>query len=180
MKEFQGSLDQESIQALSSLLHKNIQTIYSCNSAIEYGSSIITVNTLSIPIGKKFLIVNNDWADTPSEGVDYYFLSVRLSNKPHQIFYDPNPGPNQGHFKPDHLSLNLGPLLPVIKIEIFSYSEVGSEECVKYDAGLMLTRSDGRRIAIIREKSITGFLQIAHTEENIMKITKGLNVRVIF
>ncbi len=177
MQEFCERLDEESIDALSLLLGSKIQVLWSPSCEIEAGSSVITVESISIPVKRDigqngFVIVRNDWSDTPVKALDYYFLSVRVDSVPRLIAYSPR--------KLDHLSLHLGAEAQVTKIEILEDSETAEQESVRYDAGLVITRCDGLRFAIVRQNSILGWLQIAHTESEIAQLTADLTVRVAY
>ncbi|MBT2867787.1 hypothetical protein JQK19_11095 [Chromobacterium violaceum] len=179
MQNYQQHLSQESLDALSTLLDSKIQSVISHFCDIDAGSSILTVTSLSIPIGKaKFIIIDNDWADTPKNYINYYFLSIRIAANPSNIHYEPEPAPGGANYKADHLSLHLGAQAQVKRIDVLSASEVGPEESVDYDAGLLITREDGLRLAIVRQESISGFLQIAHTETEITTLTTGLDMRL--
>lgn len=178
MKNYTQELSSESFDALRHLLASKIQNVLSPDCSIAAGSSIITVSSLSIPIGQgRFAIFENDWGDTPAEYIDYFCLSVRIDLAPLAIYFEPNPAPKGFNYKSDHLSLSLGTQTQVAKIEVLSAIEIGSEETVKYDAGLLITRNDGLRLAIVREKSIAGFLQIAHTDSDIAMLTTDLKIR---
>lgn len=180
MKEFCQHMDEASIEALSVLLGSNIQSLFSPDCDIDVGSALITVPSVSIPIGpEKFIVLDSDWTDTPEEWINYFFLSARVASAPKDIFYDPNPGPGGANYKADHLSFHLGPTASVQSIEILCATETGLEESVSYDAGLLITRRDGLKFAIVRQQSITAFLQIAHTDQDIARVTTGLDVRRI-
>ena len=179
MQDYQQHLSQESLDALSALLDSKIQSVLSHDCDIDAGSSILTVVSLSIPIGKaRFVIIENDWADTPKNYIDYYFLSARTAPDPLNIHYEPEPGPGGSNYKADHLSLHLGAQAQVTRVDVLSATEVGSEESAYYDAGLVITREDGLRLAIVRQESISGFLHIAHAEPDIAALTTGLKVRM--
>ncbi|WP_242102014.1 hypothetical protein [Lysobacter sp. M2-1] len=178
MREFRQHLDKASFDALNVLLGSKIQSLFSPDCDVDAGSALITVPSVSIPIGlERFVVLDNDWADTPEEWINYFFLSARIANTPKDIFYNPNPGPGGTNYKSDHLSLHLGPTASVETIDVLCAAETGSEESVSYDAGLLIARRDGLRVAIVRQQSIAAFLQFAHTEQDIAQVTAGLDVR---
>ena len=180
MKQFGEQLTIESLEALTALCNANIQFILSCAADVEVGSAVIMVTELSIPIGRDaFVIIENDWADTPREGLDYYSLSARVASSPHQMFFDPAPGPGGFSYKADHFSLHLGATAPVARVEVLSAFEAGSEESVSYDAGLVVTRGDGLQLAIVRKEGILGALHLAHTPSSIEELLVGLDVRTV-
>jgi hypothetical protein len=178
MREFNQHLDKASLDALNALLGSKIQSILSPDCDVDFGSAVITVSSISIPLGpERFFVLNNDWTDTPKEYIDYFFLSAHVATEPQGTFYNPKPGPGGFNYKPDHLSLHLGPSASVIRVDILSATQKGASESVSYDAGLLIERCDGRKIAIVRLQSITGYLQIAHTSQDIAQAIAGLAVR---
>ncbi|HEU4951987.1 MAG TPA: hypothetical protein VFT46_08530 [Holophagaceae bacterium] len=179
MHDYRQHLSEESLEALSVLSESKIQSVLSHSCDIEAGSSILTVVSLSIPIGKrKFLIIENDWADTPRDWINYYFLSARIATSPANIWYESEPGRGGANYKGDHLTLHLGAQNQVARIDVLSAVEMGSRESVHYDAGLLITREDGLKLAIVRQESITGFLRIAYEARDITELTAGLIIRV--
>jgi len=181
-KLFTQHLDQDSSAALDLLAHSNIQTLMSRWCDVEAGSSILTVSSVSIPLlDGRFVVIKNDWADTPKDALDYYFLSARITSAPHDISFNPHPKPGEANFIGDHLSLNLGAAAQVKKIDVLALEEKSSEEAVHYDAGLLITREDGLKVAVVRAAdSITGFLRIGHKGNDVKDLLSGLNVRLSF
>ncbi len=86
MKSFTALIDKESEKALRELAKSQVQFLFSPSADLNYGSSLITVQNVSIQIGpKRFVIIENDWADTPKEWHDYYILKARISDQPKDI-----------------------------------------------------------------------------------------------
>ena len=178
MNQTTQRLDEESEKALALLARCKIQTLMSESSDVQVGSSILEVVSVSIQLDKKrFVVIESDWDDTSEEWLDFHCLSVRISGTPKNIRYNPKPPKNGGNYRFDHLSLHLGAEAPVATIEVLEASETGEKESVVYDAGLLITRQDGLRLAIVRAESILGSLQIAHTPMDIRVLTDGLAVR---
>lgn len=179
MTEFKQYLSQESLDALSALSQSRIQTLLSGAGDIRVGQCAVTVQSVSIPIDNgRFVIVENDWSDTPEEGLDYYFLSVRLASSPRDVYYDPSPAPGGANYRADHLSLHLGAAAHSSRIDVLVASETGTTESTSYDAGLVIAREDGTRIAIVREPSISGSLVVAHSEEDAVSLTAEMTKRL--
>lgn len=181
-KLFMQQLDRDSSATLELLAHSSIQTLMSKWCDVEAGSAILTVSSISIPIQDgRFVVIKNDWADTPKDALDYYFLSARITSAPHEISFNPDPKSGEANYIGDHLSLNLGRAARVTKVEVLASAEVSSEETVQYDAGLLITREDGLKVAVVRAaNSITGFLRIGHVENDVKELLSGLNVRLSF
>jgi hypothetical protein len=179
MKLFTQHLSPESLAALQILEKSTIQSIISESCDINIGSSILTVQSISIQVNSEcFIIIKNDWADTPLQAIDYYFLSADISSSPKNIFYEPNRERLGYNYKNDHTILHLGSERRIAQIEILEDYQKESLEEVQYDAGILITLFDGLQIAIVREQSITGFLEIAHTMEDIKRLTSELKVRL--
>jgi len=179
MKIYSQSLDQESISSLEYFVSCDIQSLLFSSADMDYGSNLLQVTNISIPIGpKKYLIIDNDWCDTPKEYHDYYFLEVRISNEPNGIGFRDN---GKKHYTLVNVPflLHLGPRKSVEKVTVLTYSHAGEEESVEYDAGLLIELSGGVKVAVVRVESISGFLYVAHTAPDIARLTRGLNQRSV-
>ncbi|TZF85247.1 hypothetical protein [Cognatilysobacter lacus] len=171
-------LDQEAERAVASLVGQRIQALLSESASIEAGNSLVEVLSVSIQLGKKrFFVLESDWGDTPKEWLDYHCLTARIAAQPRGIKYNPKPPKNGGHYRFDHLSLNLGAEAAVATVEVLESVTVGESESAIYDAGLVITRVDGLRVAVVRADSILGALLIAHSPVDIAAVTSGLSVR---
>ncbi|TNJ32646.1 hypothetical protein [Arenimonas terrae] len=178
MDEKSQRFDEESERAIGQLVGSEIQTLLSESCDITVGDSVLEVMSVSIPIGaRKFIVIESDWADTPKDWLDYHLLSVRVANAPRGIYYNHKPPKNTGNYRMDHLSVRLGAVARVASIEVLEASEQGVAESVVYDAGLVITRADGLKFAIVRADSILGALNIAHVPSDIGELTRGLVVR---
>ena len=86
MKEYIQQLSKTSCDALNYCIGKPIQSVLSPSSDLRLGSTIVTTQSVSIRIGtREFLVIENDWADTPEEYHDYYFLEASISDRPKEI-----------------------------------------------------------------------------------------------
>ena len=179
MKLYQEKIDEESESALEELSKSNIQFLYSPAADINFGSSVITVQSISIPLGKqKFLVIDNDWSDTPKEWHDYYFLQARIMDRPKDIAVKETENRDGWTYVMDHLSFHIGKQKKVTSVEILEDFYEGEEEGVRYDAGIVITLEDSTQVAIVREESITGFLQIATLPGENTELIGELRVRV--
>ena len=179
MNETIQRIDHDSEKALESLVGCEVQELLSKSANIEVGQSVLQVVSVSIQLSKKrFLVIESDWEDTAQEYLDYHCLSVRTAGSPKDIKYNPKPQKGGANYQFDHVHLALGASAPVAKIELLESREVGVAESVTYDAGLVITRSDGLRFAIVREESILGALHIAHVPQDIERLVHGLHVRL--
>ncbi|MBU8976389.1 hypothetical protein JI752_009590 [Lysobacter sp. MMG2] len=179
MEEIVERLDQESEDAIALLPGCKMQSLLSESADIQAGQSLIQVLSVSIQLEKeRFLVIESDWRDTPKEWLDYHCLSVRLAGAPRGIRYNPNPPKNAAPYTFDHLSVHLGAAVSVATVDVLEACVAGELESVTYDAGLLVTRTDGLKIGIIRADSIIGALLIAHTPRDIDELLAGLTVRV--
>ncbi|WP_374539251.1 hypothetical protein [Chitinimonas taiwanensis] len=181
MNETSQRFDIESETALRMLASSEIQTLLSESCEIRIGESILEVMSISIPIGGgKFIVIESNWADTPNDWLDYHLLSVRVANAPRSIYYSDKPPKNGANYRLDHLSVHLGEVARVSSIQILEASDQSVSDSVVYDAGLLVTRVDGLRFAIVRTDSIIGALNIAHRPQDIEQITRGLAARATY
>ena len=177
-RETSQRLDDESWVALGVLAKSELQDVMSDGCCAKVGCAILEVLSVSIQIDKRrFVVIESDWADTSKEALDYHCLTIRVSDRPRGIFYDPDPPKGGANYKWDHAMLSLGARSGVARIEILEDAECGESESVVYDAGLLITRLDGVRLAIVRTESIVGSLQIAHTPDDIEHLVGELRVR---
>ncbi|EGI76020.1 hypothetical protein [Hylemonella gracilis] len=179
MNEKSQRFDLESESALKQLAGAEIHTLLSESCDIAIGESLLEVMSVSIPIfgGRSFIVIESDWADTPKDWLDYHLLSVRVAKAPRGIYYNHNAPKGGVNYRSDHLSIRLGAVARVSSIQILEAFEQGASESVVYDAGLIVTRSDGLRFAIVRAQSIRGSLNVAHAPRDIEQLTQGLAVR---
>ncbi len=178
MNQTTQHLDDESGKALTLLARCRIQSLMSESCHVQAGSAVLEVLSVSIQIEtKRFIVIESDWGDTPVEWLDFHSLSVRISGTPKDIHYNPKPPKDGGNYRFDHLSLSLGAEAPIVTIEVLEASVIGEKESVAYDAGLLITRQDGLKLAIVRAESILGSMQIAHTPADVQELTAGLTVR---
>ena len=178
MDDTSQRFDRESEKALELLVGAEIQTLLSESCEIAVGESVLEVMSVSIPIGaRKFIVIESDWADTPKDWLDYHLLSVRQAKAPRGVYYNHKPPQNGGNYRCDHLSIRLGAVARVASVEVLEAFEQGTAESVVYDAGLLITRVDGLRFAIVRANSILGALNIAHAPSDIHELTQNLVVR---
>ncbi|WP_444904944.1 hypothetical protein ACJJIU_09440 [Microbulbifer sp. CnH-101-E] len=163
--------------ALEELAGSEIQSLLSPWSDIDYGSSALLVQNVSILMSpKQFLVIENDWADTPKEAHDYYFLEAKVASEPLGIKVKDNGKGNYTYFG-DHTTLWLGAKTKVRSVSVLSDKYEGETEAVEYDAGILVELECGKRLAITRQESISGFLLINHAD--IEQEIDGLSVRMV-
>ena len=180
MKVYRQKLSKESEAAIEKLVGRDINSILSPWCDLHYNSSIIELSHLSIQLGpREFFILENDWDDTPIEYHDYYFLEASIKPQPLDIKVK-DEGNKSFTFIVSHMTLRLGGNSKVIKVSILEDEYKGSKETVLYDAGLVIEQENGNKIAIVRQESISGFLEIAQSNNDIDLLTKNLRIRCKF
>ena len=181
MKSFTELIDKESEMALQELAHSQVQFLYSPSADIAYGSSLITVQNISIQIGpKRFVIIENDWADTPNEWHDYYILKIRISDQPKDIKVKESENGKNWTYVMDHLSFHIGRLEKVTSVLLIEDRYSGEQESVQYDAGIVIVFDNDKRLSIVREQSIAGFLEIAFMPKEVKDSIAGLKQGVVY
>lgn len=138
MKTITATIDRESAAALQTLLNQDIM-LFAPHADMEYGSSVIAARHVSVALtgGDRFVVLECDWEDTAA-GYDYYHLRARLADRPGGIAKlgrDWN-----------YLSFSLGASQPVAAVEVLEERFTGEEEAVRFDAGLRITRQDGKTV----------------------------------
>ena len=178
MKIYRQQYSDQSIAALEDLVGSEIGSILSPWCDIDYGSSLLLTSHLSIGLEpRKFLILENDWSDTPIEYHDYYFMEAKIANVPLDINVK-DEGNEHLTYITDHITLRLGGNSVVNRVSVLEDEYIGEKEGVLYDAGILIEQDNGNKVAIIRQESITGFFEIAHSKSDIESLTKDLKVRV--
>lgn len=171
--------DAASDAALSLLSTSEIQFVYSQWCDVQAGRSTLTIQAAYIPIATaRFISIETDWLlTTEPDGLHHHALVVRELSRPGEIFYEPHRLPGGANYRSDHTSLLLGAACPVARVDVLCAKETGETQTSEYDAGLLVTRRDGLRLAFVRQESISGFMQLAHDETGIAALTEGLTVR---
>lgn len=181
MKTYTQEIDSVSQLAFKKLAECCLQFLYSPSVDLRLGSSCLLVYCVSIQIGKKeFVVVTNEWADTPKEYHNYYFLKARIEDRPRDVaVYNSSDG-SEWTYKMDHFSMCIGAVTNVKSVEILSDKYEGTKEAVEYDAGVLVNLEDQKRILILREESISGLLNVVTDSEEIREIVSDLEVRLAY
>lgn len=177
MKIFTQQIDEKSEKALETCLGKNVGFIFPEVNLYTYSEGF-TTSSVSVSLDHKcYLIIENDWADTPDEAIDYYFLSATLSDKPKNIKVTEHTG--KGWLHHNLSSLNTGDYNIVSKVTIYEYSEVCELESVRYDAAILFEFENEIQMLLSREESISGFIEVNYKQEVIKEILNTMKPRII-
>ena len=181
MKEYIQQLSKTSCDALNYCIGKPIQSVLSPSSDLRLGSTIVTTQSVSIRIGtREFLVIENDWADTPKEYHDYYFLEASISDRPKEITVNAQKSSPCWSYLLDHFCLSLGARSEIACIDVLEEKYEGESESVQYDAALAFYLENGVNFVVAREQSISGLMEIAHTEETVREFSEENSVRLQF
>src|SRR6185312_3414276 len=114
----------------------------------------ITAADFSLALGnKRFCLIENDWADTPKAALDYYFLRASICDWPKGVGRSIGPTGMEALVQPSSITLRT-PAAAVTSIVILEYRESHEDESVRYDSGIVFSRTDGHRFALFAERSI--------------------------
>ena len=172
-------IDEESDKALSLLSTSAIQFVISEWCEVHAGKSTLTLKTAYIQVSPtQFISIETDWLFTSEpDGLRHHEMILRTVSDPGKIFYEPARSPGGFNFKGDHASVCLGAKCNVSKVDVLVATETGPAQTSIYDAGVVITREDGLRIAMVRTESIAGFMDLAHESTGIETLCKGLKIR---
>ena len=172
MKTTCARIDHESAAALKALLNSTVGTLLSPHAEMRYGSSIIAVKHVSIPLSEdRFVVIECEWDETAA-GYDYYRLSARLAEQPKDIEH------RRRAWK--HFSFSLGASQVVAAVEVLEEQLLIEEEALRFDAGVRITLQDGMQITIVRQESIAGLLEFAALPEDNAELASDLQTRLLY
>ena len=182
MKEFGSRISVEGMSILESMLENGIQCLFSPSFEIHYKSpQIITTRSISIPIErKKYVVIESDWEETPEDAIDFYFISVNLSEKPKGIKVTENNDHTDWIHHHPLSQLCLGAISKVQNIKVFEYEEIGEQEKVIFDSAIIIEREDGIKICITHEHSIKGELEVIFLNEEIERVRSQMKLKKVF
>ncbi len=177
MKLFIQQIDEKSEIALENCLGKNVHFAFPEIILFTYSEGF-TTSSVSIELGhKSYLILENDWSDTPIEALDYYFFSASLSDKPKDIKVTAHNG--NGWIHHNLSMLRTGDYNTVARISIYEFSESFELESVQYDAAMLFEFENETQILLSREESISGFIEVNYKPDVIKKILNTMKLRKV-
>ena len=109
VKQYIQQLSEASCEALQLRVGQPIQSVMAPSADLRLGSSTVTTQSVSIRVGvREFLVIENDWADTPVEYHDYYFLEVSIADRPKDVTVYVQESAPCWSYVMDHFCLRLG------------------------------------------------------------------------
>lgn len=157
----------QELDALRSTLGESPLEIFA--PSIEVSNLWCAAQSFSIRLGERYLVIESDWKETPREILDYFILRVTLALQPKGIPRTFRDGRWLLGEPASTISLGL-PKSPVKTVTILENVEVGKQEAVQFDSGLMFSLEDNRRFAITTRRSILGGLECTTHSEGIEEL----------
>ena len=178
MKKYQEHIGKEGEKILKSAIGKQIQVLWSPGFTLDLDHPNIVTNSLSIGLdSKEYLIIDNDWYDTPNNYLDIYTMEVSLSDEPAGIeVTKKESGGNIIHYPVS--SLCLGKSSSIATIKVFEIIEELEEESVEFDAGILFIREDNLQFFVTPERTISGALEIISNITEIESNIESMRERV--
>ncbi len=168
-------MDEKAETSLGAALGKNIGFLFP-EIEVSIWAEGFTTPSVSISLDhKSYLIIDNDWADTPDEGIDYYFLGASLSDVPKDIKVTTHSGQGWLHHRSSGLST--GDYNFVSQITIYEYSDSFETESVQYDAAILFEFENKKQILFSREETIAGKIEVNYKADIIQEILKTIMPR---
>ncbi|HCA59043.1 MAG TPA: hypothetical protein DEP46_13805 [Blastocatellia bacterium] len=174
MSHYFRQLSEESETALRTALGKNVGLLFP-EAWLDVTREGAVVSSVSISLGhRSYLIIENEWADTPIGFMDYYSFSASLSDRPKDIRVTEDTGPGWLHH---HVS-TIHTWSPTIidKITVYETSDSFEEEAIRYDSAILFDYEAGQ-ILLTPDRSITGYIAINYKPNVIIEIIATMKYR---
>ncbi len=175
MKVFQEQNTEEKLQELVGIIGRTIQQLFLPEISIDVPQKSIKFFSCSIPIEENYLIIQNDWNDTPKEYLDYYNLKILLSATSKDLKIEKY-GDTEAFSYPTS-TISLGAASPISKIEIYQYEENGDDESVLYDRAIIISRDDSLQILFTVDDNIAGQVEFSSNDKLISEVREDLRCR---
>ena len=177
MNLFQEQNSEENLQQLTGVIGRTIQQLFLPEISIDVSQKSIQFSSCSIPIEGTYLIIQNDWNDTPKEYLDYYHLKIFVSTAPKDLKIEKKKGMKA--FSYPTSTISLGVASPISKIEIYQYEEDGDDESVLYDRAIIVSRDDDLQILFTVDDTIAGQVEFSSDDNLISEVRNKLSLRVL-
>lgn len=176
---FEENLSEESIAALRAILGETIYRIYSPTLEV-FGKTIIATSLSLHREGIGYVILENAWLETPTEYIDYWQISARLSRTPKDIKtrIGKNGAGDTLYFPISTIQLPY-PESAIKKIAVYenTWSHPENQESIAYDHSLVFYREDTKRFCISANPTNQDSLEFTEDENEINIIVKEYKCR---
>lgn len=159
--EFTNRISPNEEDFLRGVVGSVIRTAYARQVEVSDQGVWARAHSLFIAEGK-FLVLESDWSDTPTLGLDYHMLEVAASDWPKGIGRVKQP---QWKFAAQAYSSSIrlsgDTSSPIAAVQVLESEEVEDEESVHFDSGLLFHREDGSRFLFYPPNGILGGLLLS-------------------
>ncbi len=175
---YEARLSEETIAALRSILGETIYQIYA--PTLEMGGKWALAPSLSLHReGVGYVVIENEWMETPTEFIDYWQISARRSQSPKDI--KTRIGENGAGdilYYPSHINLAFSEsAINRIAVHEETWSNIENQESVAYDHALIFYREDGYRFCISAYPTNQDTLEYTEDENAIDSIVEAHKLR---
>jgi len=147
------------LESLKNLADSRIQSLLSSHSEWRINGHYFLVPEVSIRLGpKRFLIINNEWKDTPKDFINYYKLEASIADRPQRIKVEPYRDCWSYHL--DHMTFALGRKQGIKSVSVLEDQYTENRESVRYDSAIHIVLEHENQVLISPDQSISGLLTI--------------------
>jgi hypothetical protein len=179
---FEERITKEGIKALRQIIGLSPPQIFS--PGIDVDGEFISSPNYSIPLKSKrknfgWLNIKIEWLETPKECINYYRISLNLSDKPKDIKVI-----SDEHFKEvlDFPLSSISTYSPSLILKITIHEETWQatecEESIAYDRAIIFHREDESRFSISASDTIADLLEFTKSEQRIKEIIENCRCRL--
>ena len=177
---YEARLSEESISALCSILGETIYRIYSPNLEV-WGKNIIAPSLSLHREGIGYIVLENTWSETPTEYIDYWQMSARISESPKDIKFRKGKNGAGDTFYHPFCTIQLPyPASPIERITVHeeNWSHEENLESISYDHALIFHLQRGNRFCISANPTNQDSLEYTEDENEINLIAEKHQLRL--
>jgi len=138
-------------------------------SSVDVNECFVRAPYFAFSLNKnEFLIIDNDWDETPKNYLEYYKMGISVSDSLGNVEVTDFEG-----FKnvlDGVCTVQLGPRRKIISVSIREQRGQGDQESIHCDAGLIFRFEDGSCFYIAPEDSISGYLEFSSNREAVTEL----------
>lgn len=160
----------------SNLIEKPIFTLYTTVLSVCWPWCV--ARYFAIRHENSFVVIASDWSETESL-LDYHTMEVATTEFPQGMSFKDVPSGIRRFSSPVSSFAISPPKSRCSRIEVLEYHDSGTSEAVHYDGALVFLLDDGRRFAIIANRSIEGGVAVTRDEGAIDALAEGHTLRKV-
>ena len=157
-----------------------IKGIYCPGATIAIGTKMAQFKSASIPLGhRRYLVISNDWADTPIEAIDYYFLDAVITDRPKGINVSDSKSGRLLGWEHHHPLCHFlfGQESRIFRIEVFYSVNPAEEEQAEFDSAIRFSLESGFEFCFSPSESISGEIEINFDTSLIKDLLEPMHLR---